>query len=248
MMNRFLLLLVVFAPLACSSPTPNPDALTGIRSQDRVIVAPLNLALRMPAEVDGMEEPVWHALLDHFETRGRAVQRIEAADARSLWHSVVSEMGESRELAGATSNFARQLAAHSEFDLLVMPAVVMRRAALRGHHAYWDGVRRRVRVDGAWDGPIDEIGGPGDLTYVRGLNGQLAGASLYVAVLTPDGRSVYQGLGGLDLLQEAKQARHAKRGVWRVVLREAPFATPRHLQEGIGLALERELPRTARAW
>jgi hypothetical protein len=103
-------------------------------------------------------------------------------------------------------------------------------------------------VGNAWDGRIEEIGGPGSDAEVRGLNGRLAGASLYVAVLTPDGHAVYEGLGGLDLLHEAEQVRHGSRGDWRVVLRDEPFATPSHLAEGIRVALERELSRTARAW
>jgi hypothetical protein len=246
--TRLFPLLIAFALLACTSPPPEAESLTRIQSTDRVIVAPLNLALRMPVEIDGAQETVWHALLEHFKTRTRAVQQIEPSDAQILWSGVVNEMGAERELAGATSRFARQLSEHSEYDFLVMPALVMRRAAVRGYHAYWDGVRRRVSVDGAWDGLIDEIGGTGSGSTVRGLNGRLAGASLYVVVLTPGGRAVYEGLGGLDLLHEAEHARHAKRGEWRVVLRKQPFTTPRHVQEGIRVALERELPRTARAW
>ena len=248
MIIRLFPILVAFALLACTSPTPEAESLTKIRSTDRVIVAPLNLALRLPAELDGTQAPVWHALLEHFAARDRAVKQIEPSDAQNLWAGVVNQMGAARELAGATSLFARQLAEHSEYDLLVMPSLVMRRAAVRGHHAYWDGVRRRVSVDGAWDGLIEEIGGTGSLSKVSGLKGHLAGASLYVVVLAPDGRAVYEGVGGLDLLHEAEQARHAKRGEWRVVLRKQPFETPRHLEEGIRLALERELPRTARAW
>ena len=248
MLTRLFPLSVAFALLACSSPTPDAGHSNTIQATDRVIVAPLNLALRMPAEIDGMQDPVWQALLEHFETRNRAVQQIENSDAQRLWSGVVNEMGPARELSGATSRFARQLAEHSDYDLLVMPALVLRRAAVRGHQAYWDGVRRRVSVDDAWDGLIDEIGGTGGDSTVRGLNGRLAGASLYVVVLTPDGHAVSEGLGGLDLLHEAEHARHAQRGEWRVVLREEPFATPRHLQEGIRVALERKLPRTARAW
>ena len=82
----------------------------------------------------------------------------------------------------------------------------------------------------------------------HGLNGQLAGASLYVTVLRPDGQAVYEGLGGLDLLQKAEQARHAQRGEWSVAVRTEPFETPQNLEEGIRVALERELSRTARAW
>jgi hypothetical protein len=248
MIARLFPLSLVFALLACTSPTPEAESVTRIRNTDRVIVAPLNLALRMPAEIDGTQEPVWSALLEHFETRNRAVQQIEPRDAQILWSDVVNGMGAARELAGATSRFARRLAEHSQYDWLVMPALVMRQATVHGHHAYWDGVRRRVRVGDAWDGLIDEVGSAGDLSAVRGLNGRLAGASLYVVVLAPDGRAVYEGLGGLDLLHEAEVARHARRGEWRMVLREQPFETPRNLQEGIRVALERELPRTARAW
>ena len=247
-MFRILPLCVAFALLACSSTPPNNVSLTSERSSDRVVVAPLNLALRMPVEIEAVQEPVWKALLSHFEARDRAVQQIDPKDARALWAGVVNELGDERELTLATSTFARELAEHSNYDLLVMPALVVRRAAVRGNFAYWDGVRRRISVDSPWDGNVSEIGHAGDVATVRGMNGQLAGASLYVVVLTPDGEAVYEGLGGLDLLHQAEIARDAKRGDWRAVLRDAPFASADNLQEGIGVALERKLPRTARAW
>lgn len=253
-MIRLSSLLIAFTLLACNSPTRGLEAIESANSPDRIVVAPLNLALRMPAEINGMEGPVWTALLEHFVARERKVQQIDENDARGLWSDVVMEMGDARELTGATRRFAQILAEHTEYDLLVIPALVMRRASVRGHHAYWDGVRRKIEVNSAWGGSITETGVG---ATVHGLNGQLAGASLYVTVLRPDGQAVYEGLGGLDLLQKAEQARHAQRGEWAGALRRAarsvavrtePFETPKNLEEGIRVALERELPRTARSW
>ena len=78
-----------------------------------------------------------------------------------------------------------------------------------------------------------------------GLTGQLAAASLYVSVLTPHGVHAYEGLAGLTLLHEADRA--GPSGTWRAVLRDDPFGDAAELRRGIELALERRLPRSARA-
>ena len=245
-MIRSVALLVSFSLLGCAS--AGSDTPAPIAGPERIVMAPLNVPLRMPVEVEGVEAPVWTALLDHFDRRGRSVRALDPGDARGLWTATWLDTGPGRTLRSATREFALRLAEHTDFDLLVLPSLVLRRAAVRGNHAHWDGVRRRVEIDRPWSGEIDGFGDPGVEARIDGLDGQLAGASLYVALLRPDGDTVYQGLGGLALLQEAEQAPHGPRGDWRVVLRDTPFDSAAQLSEGIAIALERPMPRTARAW
>lgn len=248
MLARWTALPLLFVLTACGTPALSPEINTPSGRVDRIVLAPMNLSLRMPAEIDGTQEPVWNALIDHFQSHDRVVRTIDERDARALWSEIVLDMGEAKNLEAANRAFAERLAEENEFDLLVMPALVMRRANVRGKHVYWDGVRRKLDNAGANDRNFNEFGPTVVGARASGLNGQLAGASLYISVMTATGDQVYAGLGGLDLLHEVEPPRLASNDSWRVVLREEPFASPRHLREGVALALERRLPRTASAW
>ena len=50
------------AALACTgTPTPSfEQAAATTLGSERVLLAPLNLALRVPAELQDVDEPVWH--------------------------------------------------------------------------------------------------------------------------------------------------------------------------------------------
>jgi hypothetical protein len=241
------------AALACAgAPTPSAEQATTTLGAKRILLAPLNLALRVPAELRDVDEPVWHELLRHFQAQDRHVTVVAPVDAELLWMDTMAELeqsGAAHDLPTASAHFARRLAEHTDYGLLLMPSLVLRSARVHGRHAYWDGVRRRLHVRATpMHGPIIEIGLPGNKLGIWGLRGKISAASLYVAVLSPDGRFVYQGIGGLDLLQEASLDRRAPSATWQLALREAPFADVEALRQGIALAFERELPRTAYSW
>jgi hypothetical protein len=241
------------AALACAgAPTPSAEQAATSLGSEGVLVVPLNLALRVPAELRDVGEPVWHELLRHFQAQDRHVSVIAPVDAELLWMDTMAELeqpGVTLDLPTASAHFARRLAEHTDYGLLLMPSLVLRSARIHGRHAYWDGVRRRLHVRGApMYGPIIEIGLPGNNPQMWGLSGRVSAASLHVALLSSDGRFVYQGLGGLDLIQEASLDRHAPRETWQLVRREAPFADVESVRQGIALAFERKLPRTAYSW
>ena len=241
------------AALACASArTPSAEKAATSLGSEGVLVVPLNLALRVPAELRDVDEPVWHELLRHFQAQDRHVSVIAPVDAELLWMDTMAELeqpGATLDLPTASAHFARRLGEQVDYQLLLMPSLVLRSARIHGRHAYWDGVRRRLHVRATpMHGPIIEIGLPGNHPGVWGLSGRVSAASLHVAVLGSDGRFVYQGLGGLDVLQEASLDRRAPSATWQLALREAPFADVEALRQGIALTFERELPRTAYSW
>ena len=83
---------------------------------------------------------------------------------------------------------------------------------------------------------IDFLDASGGLR-VAGLKGKVAAASLHVAVLRPDGTSLHEGLGGLDLIQEIARGGRLT-GDWKYALRPDPFGDPVHLREGVARAFE----------
>jgi hypothetical protein len=241
------------AALACTSArTPSGEQAAAALGSGRTLVAPLNLGLRAPVELKDVDEPVWHELLRYFQAQDRQVILIAPVDAELVWMDTIAELeqsGAAHDLPTASAHFARRLGEQLDYELLLMPSLVLRSARVQGRLASWDGVRRRLRVRTTpSNGPIIEIGLLGNHPAVWGLTGRVAAASFHIAVLTSDGRFLHQGLGGLDLIQEATLDRRAPRETWQLVLREAPFADVESLRQGIALAFERELPRSAYSW
>jgi hypothetical protein len=241
------------AVLACAAaPAPTGEQASAALRFERVLLAPFNLALNAPRELQDIDEPVRYELLRHFQAQDRQVTLIAPVDAELLWTDTVAELqqfGAKLDLTTASSHFARRVAGEVRYELLLMPSLVLRSARVRGRLASWDGVHRRLHVRGPpMNGPIIEIGLPGENPAVWGLTGTVSAASLHVALLSSDGRFVYQGLAGLDLIQEAIPDRRAARETWQLVLRKDPFADVEAVREGIALAFERELPTTAYSW
>jgi hypothetical protein len=247
------LAVLAVAALACASAQkPGDEQAESALGFRRVLMTPFNLALSVPEELQDIDEPVWYELLRHFQAHDRQVTVIEPVDAELLWLDALDDLeqsGKTPDLETASSHFARLVGEQVNYELLLMPSLVLRSARVQGRNAYWDGVRRRLHVRGMpMSGPITEIGLPGSNPGVWGLKGRVTAASLHVAFLARDGRLLYQGLAGLDLIQEAIPDRRRPRDSWQLVPREAPFADVASLREGLALAFERGMPRTAHSW
>jgi hypothetical protein len=244
------LLTATLAALACAPTRTTRGDETAVLSPGRVVVAPFNLALRAPAELSGIDEPVYYELLRYVQAEDRQVSVILSADAKLVWADAIAELEQSEadpDPRTASARFALLLAEHGDYDLLLMPSLVLRSARLHGSRASWDGVRRVLPVRGTpMDGALTESHPPGVGPEVRGLRGRVPAVSLHVAVLESDGRFVHEGLGGLDLIHEAALDRRTQSAVWRLVTRSKPFGDREHLRQGIALAFERRVPRTKR--
>jgi hypothetical protein len=95
------------------------------------------------------------------------------------------------------------------------------------------------------NGAVTESYPPGVSPEILGLRGRVSAVSLHVALLKSDGRFVYEGLGGLDLIHEATPDRRTPSEPWRLVSRSEPFGDLGHLRHGIAVAFERRVATTA---
>jgi hypothetical protein len=77
----------------------------------------------------------------------------------------------------------------------------------------------------------------------QGVRGQIAAASVHVAVLSPKGELRFEGAGGLAVLQQldAGPELRGDKGL-AVELRPDAFADASELREGIEVAFRRPLP------
>lgn len=230
---------LALAPAAAAS---DPEPPTPWQAQARrVVVAPLNLMVNTPEDLSGKEGPVWDALVQHFQESGQQVAVIEPASAKALWIAATNDLDLSDRAAAlrrARSRFARLLAEHRGYDALVVPSLVLRAAAVHGQHASWDGVRRRALEDRDMIAPgIADRAHPFGTAWsvaTSGLYGEIAAASLHLAILDANGRLVSEGLGGLAL---ARRPQHdARSHAWTSEPLARPFDDPDHLREGIELA------------
>jgi hypothetical protein len=236
-----LALAALAAALACAAPGPAGPSLPRTR---RIAVAPLNLGLRTPPELRGSEAPVWAEILRYLGTQDRTVAVVDASDAAELWNTAAAEVersGAELEPRAVAGRFAQLLSAHADYDVLVMPSLAVRRARIGGHHAWWDGARRELPLRSPVPlAPADGISG---LT-ISGYRGSIAAASLYVAILGPDGASIYEGLGGLDVIQEVARGERPHGGSgsdWKLAPRRDSFADAAGLREGVERAFARPL-------
>jgi hypothetical protein len=216
----------------------------------RVVVVPVNLAVRAVAEVEPGLGPTWRALLQYFASEENPAIALDRNDAGALWNEVMVEAkkaGEADDLYATYARFARRIAEQVEFESIIFPTLVTHSARVTGRVANWDGVRRQVEIPGQFSESIDTYREGKIWLNRHGATGELAAASLHIAVLSPKGELRYEGRGGLVLLQELVPPKRKSDEVeLTTVMRKNPFAAPDQLREGIGAAF-RDWPSSTAA-
>ena len=194
---------------------------------------------------------MWSELLRYFLVRDRNPALLAPSEAELLWRQVMAglERGDpDRDLRTASSRFARGIAEQADYDVLVMPSLLLREVRVHGREAHWDGVHRMIPVrDPRPDLGLDDVSYPVGWDPIPRFRGRLAATSLHVLVLSSDGEAVHEGLAGLDLLHEARRGQQSPHEGWKLELRAQPFAHPKHLRDGIERAFERSVAQTAQA-
>jgi hypothetical protein len=158
------------------------------------------------------------------------------ADARWVWRDsmLAIQSAESRapDLDTAAGVFVRVVAEHADFDLLVMPSLVYRKARVTGRYASWDGVRRRVTLHTRTV--------TGENLHTTDWRGRISGLSLHALVFTPEGRRVFQGWGGIDLVHDAVLVKGGNFDRSFLRLQQQLIENPEHVREGVALALDQD--------
>lgn len=219
----------------------SPSGKRLIQGSRHIAVAPMNLAVRLPPALEDAVEPVQAELIRYLQSRDGRVALIWPPDAWGLWResvAAVSRSGpEERHFQEASSFFARELTDHADFQLLVMPSLVVRGARVRGRTAQWDGVRRRITTRLL---PMARAGLPDPGTEAGDAHweGEIPALSLHVLVFRPDGEKVYEGWGGIALTHAAMLSSVQRYGDRSLVLAPAFFENRELIREGIGVALD----------
>lgn len=210
----------------------------------RVVIVPLNLGVRATTEVEPGVDPVWREILSHFGSRQKPATALERKSAAALWAEVMAEVRDkpNADVYEAYAIFARRIADQVDYSAIVFPSLVTRAARIQGKTAAWDGVRREVDLSGR--DTVGTVMGSDLVIASTGVRGEIAAASLHVAVLSPNGELRFEGAGGLALLQQLEEERDATQGGVQVAvqMRQDAFADPHELREGVKAAFRRPLP------
>lgn len=234
--------------------TPEPQVFAGDRRSGdppHIVVAPMNLPIQLALDLEDAVDPVTQELIRYLQASDARVSVIFGPDAWSLWRQSAEALQQGREqppdLAAIASVFARALARESRFDLLVLPSLVYRDAEVMGRYAHWDGVRRRIRFRIPPGASIGRVAPPPDPValaprtaadpVIPDYRGRITCLSLHALVFTPDGRGVFQGFGGLDLVHDTVQEREGSVDTSVLRLRTRLLENPENVREGVAHAL-----------
>jgi len=228
---------------ACTGNAPKPRIAPeheGAPGVQGFLLGPANLAIALRPELEGGIEPVQQEIAAYIRTHGREVDRLPLADGRKLWEEAISEAkrtGAGLRFETTAAIFVRRLAETRDFDALVLPSLLFDFTRMSHRKARWDGVERRMQVLNI---PYQKAGRSDNLAMRMmpniGMNGNAAVSSLHLVVLTREGRKVFEGRGGLDLVQEIEVKSVDKSYRIDLHTRGDLFQDREILREGIGVA------------
>jgi hypothetical protein len=202
----------------------------------RWLVASMNLDLELPQNLVSPAETLHTELLDYLkesgceasavpfsELRQRLTQLLAAAPAPVAGDSI----GGGAERERALGMLALDLADEREFDVMLVPNLVIREAQFTALSAIWDGVSRRHPVSGRM-GKIDK----------GSLSGNTDALSLHVRVWSKSGEKVFESFGGLDILNRIVIQDYQ----FQMVQRDDLLQDTQMLREGIAISLDPLIP------
>ena len=232
---------VALASAACAGRNTIARGHTGAGAVRDVLLLPLNVVVDPPPGLEDAApfvEQEMHALLD---AHGKRVRTLAREDADAAWlesaQALRAEVGSSEMgFDGAAAILARRLHALQPFDALVLPWIALRPAKVRGRTVTWDGVERTLRV-------VNPQGR--SLKILRDFQANAAAPSLQLAVFSPDGRRIFDGVGGLDLLHALVLEGEPTRIDAELLPRAQIFADRTAIQEGVETAFDPFLPRSS---
>jgi hypothetical protein len=235
----------VAVALGCTAPAPyylapGQQGAPGIR---RVLLCPPNLVYSLRSEVANAVEPVQKEIAAYLEARDLEVQHLDLREGRRRWAAAAVEARQRGSKEAALAIFAQGLGESSDFQILVMPSLLLHSVRVVDSSGTWNGVRRSMAMVGR-----PSLGGGGSAdTFTKGvayggITGDVMVTSVHVMVFSRDGERVFEGRGGLDFIQEIDLT--GARG-WHYELRAKshPLRDPEVLREGVEIALSPWLPR-----
>lgn len=247
--SRSICLVLAFCALGlvsmggCSRGGALPESL---RNANRLVVAPMNLAVKLPIELEDGVDPVREEIITYLQRRHAHVAIIWPEDAWRLWResmaAAIADAPAGGRIEAAVGRFVTELRQHAEFGAFMLPTLAYREAKVWGQTARWDGVRRRLSLRGRVDAgaQLQTLDAPIGESSIAGQ--RVPGVSLHVLVFSPEGTRTFESWGGLDLVHAALVTGSTETGHGSLVQDTSPFRDRENLREGVAIALDRYKP------
>jgi hypothetical protein len=171
----------------------SPVQLAGKRATI-IIIAPMNLALPLPSQLESSANFVMRALDDVLRAHEKSIQRIDPRQGRQLWFQSAKEIQQSAaedNFENAVRVFARKIGEVSEFDTLILPSLYVTNAQVRTEGtARWDTATQRIEFIGQskWEIEVAQLS-------------SVPAASILMSVFDRDGMKIHSKRTGLELVQ-----------------------------------------------
>jgi hypothetical protein len=232
-------LAILLLGAGCAGRNTIASGFEGTSAVRDVVLFPLNVVVPLPPGLEDAAPFVDDEIRSYLDSHDKRVQSLTREEAEPAWlasaQALKAEVGASEMgFEGAAEILAKQLHQERRFDALVLPWIALRPAKVRGRSVSWDGVTRTLRV-------VNLQGR--SLQVLKDLQAQAAAPSLQLAVFSPEGRQLFEGVGGLDLLHALVLAGDPIRIDAELLPRAQIFADRTSLQEGIAVAFDPFLPR-----
>ncbi len=186
---------LVFARASCalnSSEPPSPLQQKGMRATT-IAVAPFNIAVSLPRELESSTQLVSDALIEHLVRLGKKPQLLETRRGTHLWVEATKEIGESGgalNFDSAAGLFARKVRQRTDFDAIIIPSLYIQNATAGPESARWDGANQQIEFIGRARKQIEM---PPSTT--------IKAASILVSIFDPEGNKIHSKRTGLELIQ-----------------------------------------------
>jgi len=240
-------LLVALAALVSGCPAPGWDPDWKSKAE-HVLVLPLNVVAAMPEEVVGRSEKVDDIMLDYLAKHGKSVYAIGFEKATAAWRAAEGDCRSAEpkgceRFANVAPFAARKLRADHEFDVMIVPYLLLRGARTNGYTASFDGVERPVKM---WNYPAY---GPYGYGYAYGPyvydpwwggRSRVRAVSLKAFGYSAEGKKLFDGIGGIDVVDQIEPSEEYG---YTVEVREKLLRDPSAIYEGVTRALARFVPR-----
>ena len=217
---------------------PTPLQLEGMRAK-RIVVAPFNIALPLPAELESSTQLVSDALIERLEELEKNPQPLEPDVGEALWTASRDEVirsGGVKNFESAARVFASMIGERTDFDAIIIPSLYIQNASTNYEAARWDGTTQRITFKGR---ARQEIEMPPATT--------IPAASLLIYVLDTEGNTIHSKRTGIELLQHMEIRIQKKQGydqrVWTLKDDDPPIENEAGVRAAVAHALYPYLPR-----
>jgi hypothetical protein len=207
------------------------------------LILPCNVTVPAPGILENTTGDVLGALVGFLRDRGDSIELLGLNRAHELWRASVAEVEGSTTLTHdyktAVQVFVSRVRELASFDVLIVPSLVYPRETevkAKQRQVKWDGVIRRYRV-------INYSEEAKKSQLAASISPVVPGVSLHLVLLSPDGTSIFEKYGGIDLIHDVDLKRSEITMTSDLALRERLFGDAEYLREGIAVAFDPYLPR-----